>query len=137
MIPLLVAVLLWGVSNFFFKIAVGRLPAIAVLGWEMIAVVGTVSAVLYWERTGLDFSDRAGMIWALLGGSTVVLGGYFFLKALGSTKLAIAMPFSALNVLVSALLGILILGERLSLVHTIGALGMVISAILLSLPEGK
>lgn len=134
---LLAAVLLWGISNFFFKLAVGRIPAISVLGWEMIAVVGTVSFVLFWERSGLDFSDRMGMAWALLGGSTVVLGGYFFLKALGVTKLAIAMPFSALNVLVSALLGVLILGERLGATHTIGALGMVISAALLSMPEGR
>lgn len=134
---LIMAVFAWGFSNFFFKLARFRVDAISALFWEGTALM-IVIPVIVAIRTGFVVSrDPVGIAWSLAGGASVILGGWLFLEALGKIPLAIAMPFSALNVLVSALLGILILGERLSPLHTAGAIGMIISAMLLSMPQGN
>lgn len=132
------AVILFGVANFFIKLARYRMDTISIMAWEGLAAAVMVVAAVFLRNTALSIStDKFGAFWALCGGAAVFVGSYLLLEALGKIKLAIAMPFFALNVLVSALLGVLILGERLGLWHTVGALGMVISAMLLSLPEGK
>ena len=137
MLRLIGAVVLWGLSNFFFKLARYHIDSVSTLAYESMAVVIVTALIVFWRNGFVVATNSLGAVWSLCGGASVILGGYLFLEAIGKLKLAIAMPFSALNVLVSALLGVLILGERLGAVHTIGALGMIISAILLSLPEGK
>src|SRR3989344_7138735 len=103
------AVLFWGVANLLFKIASSRISPISVLFGEIFGIIAGALAVIYWDRSNLTTLHKTGYIWSAVGGVTLIGGAYLFLKALPHVKLAIAMPFSSLNVLVSALLGVLIL----------------------------
>lgn len=134
MLLLIGAIACWGFANFFMKIAVTtRTSPLSAFGWEITGGLFVVFVIFFWEQKGLYVEDLRGTFWAFFGGMMMMCGGYLFLIALPHVKLSIAMPFSALNVLVSALLGVLILGERLNSIQSLAAGGMIICSVLLGI----
>lgn len=69
-----------------------------------------------------------------LGGLAVnLLGGLFMILAIDTGELSVVQPLTNLNLLVSVVAGVWLLGERLSRSESAGAAGMLAGAVLLSL----
>lgn len=134
---LVFAVLLFGFGNFFVKLARYRIDAITAFFWDVLGFVCTLVLVIAWARPTLGVVDKVGALWGLAGGISISLGAYFLILAFGFVKLAVAAPFSSLNVLVSALLGVLFLREALTITQIAGALLMIGGGVLLGISGGK
>ena len=126
------AVFFWGIANFFVKLALNRIPPVSTLILELVGIVAVITAIFIFERPPLTALNSEGVLYAALAGAAVMVGGYLFVKVLYGGELARLMPFTALNVAVSAVLGIFFLKETLTPIQWVGACGMVICAMLLS-----
>lgn len=132
---LLIAVLLFGFGNFFVKLARYKIDAMAAFFWDVLGFIFTLSLVMVWVRPAVWNIDKMGAVWGFLGGVSISSGAYFLILALGMVKLAVAAPFSALNVLLSALLGVFFLREALTVTQITGALLMIGGGMMLGFTE--
>lgn len=133
MVLILGAVLFWGVANFLFKVATAKASPISVLLGEVLGIIAGTLMIVCLDRSALASLGKTGYAWSVAGGAILIAGAYLFLRALPHVNLAIAMPFSSLNVLVSALLGVLILSERLTNTQIAGGILMIFGAVLLGM----
>ncbi|QQG45073.1 MAG: DMT family transporter [Candidatus Sungiibacteriota bacterium] len=136
MLFLVGAILFWGFSNFFMKLARGHLDSVSAMGWQALGGLFPLLTLLIYQGLNISF-DKVGSTWAFFGGLFIASGGYLFLQSLGTVKISIAMPFSALNVLVTAFLGVFLLRESLTTMQIAGVVLMVGGAMLLGVSGGK
>ena len=135
---LLIAVCAWAFANLFFKIARVHLPTTGVFIWQTAGIV-LVSFIVFFLARGQDVSTARlpGVLWAFFGGAVSIIGAYFFLESLGTIRLGIAVPFSSLHVVLTCILGVLLLREKMTLAQIIGAIAMVIGSMLLGISNAK
>lgn len=127
----MIALLSWGVWGFFVKLASNYLEwyQIFVLTNIVYALVAMlVYAIL---KPSIISVHIHSLYYALLAGLIAPLGYIGFYLALESGKLAIVAPLTALYPIVTILLALLILYEKLTLYQYIGIALAVIAIILL------
>ncbi|GEM_PF-5125202 len=137
MLPLLAAVILWGLANFLLKVARISMNTSSVQAAQVAGLMIAVFLFYSFDRQQLNsFHEHLrGYALGFLAGGLGLIGTYFFLYALGVEKLSFASQFSSLYVIVSALLGFFFLKETFHIWEVIGGLLMVIGAILLGVAK--
>ena len=135
---LMIAVCAWTAANLFFKIARVNISTTGVVMWQTVGIVIATLIIVLMTRGQHGFFDRPlGVFLALLGGAISIVGAYFFLEALGTVRLAIAVPFSSLYVVLTCILSVLLLREKMSVMQVIGAVITVIGSMLLGISNAK
>jgi len=128
----LVAMVLWGIVGLLQKVTTNRISADAVLIWDRLGYVVILPLlVIHTHLTNLGPKD---MIIGTLDGITNSLGALFLYMSLESgAKASIAVPLTALYPLLTVLLAVALLGERVSPLHWVGIILAVVAAVLMSL----
>lgn len=137
MIPLLVAVILWGLANFLLKLARITIDAPSV---QAAQIAGVMIGVVFFYAFGKYamsslYSHAFGYAFSFLAGICGFVGTYFFLYALGAEKLSFASQISSLHVVVATILGVLFLKETLHIWEIIGGVLMIVGTILLGMTK--
>jgi len=119
----------YGLWGFFQKIGVSR------IGTESSQLLGSATNLLvvisYLALNHkLQIPRSRSVIYPIVGGASAAVGSIFFFNALKTTPVSIARPISALGVLITAFLGVFLLGETLTL-RQIAGVGLAITSILL------
>jgi transporter family protein len=128
----LIAVVLWGVVGLLQKITTSYISADAVLIWDRIGYVVILPFLVIGLRLGqLGAKD---ILIGTLDGVTNSLGALYLYKSLQSgAKASIAVPLTALYPLVTVVLAVAFLGERLDRLHWLGVLLALMASVLMSM----
>jgi len=130
-IPAFIALLVYGLWEFFPKLAVRYLSLRSALVWEVAGVLLVGLGILAAGRFQVEFHPR-GVLFAVLAGVCGMIGTLFFFAAARHGKISVVVSLTALYTLVTIVLAVLLLGERLSLRQGIGMLLALIAIILMS-----
>lgn len=126
---LLVTIIGWGIWGFFQKIGISKIGAEICLLFNFSTVFLVVLSYLaLFQRIHIPRSGS--VIYPIVGGFSAAIGSIAFFTALEKTPVSIARPMAGLCVLITALLGLLFLGETLTVRQYIG-IGVAIAAIIL------
>ena len=126
------ALVLWGVTGVTQKLSTNRISSersFLWFCWAMVALSATVLVVArpHWGLGTLVVSC------SIAGGALNGLGAWTSFRALESGgKASIVIPIISLYPLLTVLLAVLLLGERLTWMQTAGAIMAIAAAILLS-----
>ncbi len=130
----LICLILWGLWGVVLKLAYREMP------WTNVYFLSSLSSFilaftvyLLTSRSGPVFSGST--YYALLAGLFGGLGYVFFIKALEKGSASIVIPLTALYPVITALLSIIILREKLALHQVIGITLAVIAIVLLSIEK--
>ena len=135
-VPSLLAVVMWGVVGLFQKIGANRVSEASLLVWLMLGSV----LLLPWLLATTDLQDLnfADVLVAWLAGTTNGLGLWFlFLSFRSGAKASVAIPLTALNPLLTVLLAVAFLKERLTVLQYLGVALALVSGVLLSWESKK
>jgi bacterial/archaeal transporter family protein len=131
----ILALVLWGITGVTQKLSTNRISSERSFLWFCWAMVALSAAVL----------PAAGLHWALgtlvvvcsvAGGALNGLGAWTSFRALESGgKASIVISLVSLYPLLTVLLAVVLLGERLTWLQTLGAFAAIAAAILLSLED--
>ncbi len=108
------------------------------LKWYQVYVLGNaaalvLSAILLMAAGWKGPPSGKGVVFGLLAGVMGTLGYVFFILATEKGKVSIVVPLTATYPVITFLLGVLLLGEKVGIKHVVGTLLAVVGAILLSL----
>ena len=136
---LLIAVFLWAFANLFLKIARIHLSTSSTFLWQMIGVILVTLIVFFLTRRTSSVFDSplSGIVWAFLGGTFSIIGAYFFLESLGSIRLGIAVAFSSLHIVLTYILCVTLLHEKMTPLEIIGITAIVAGSALLGISNIK
>jgi transporter family protein len=127
----LVAMVLWGVVGLLQKVTTNRISADAVLIWDRIGYIVLLPLLAWHTRLG-NLGSKDILI-GTLDGITNSLGALFLYMSLESgAKASIAVPLTALYPLLTVLMAVVLLGEKVSPMHWLGIILAVAAAILMS-----
>jgi transporter family protein len=127
----LVALALWGVVGLLQKLGTNRVSAHSLFVWLTIGF----GLLLPWFAFGsrLAAMSAGDLGFGLLVGLTNALGSWFLFAALEKgAKASVAIPLTALYPLVTAVLAVLLLGERLAGRQWVGLALAIAAGVLLS-----
>lgn len=128
---LLVTIVGWGLWGFFQKVGVSEIGVESCLLLNYSTVF--LMAISYLALIQKLHIPRSGsVIYPILGGISVTIGSIAFFTVIEKIPIGIARSIAGLAVLITALLGVLLLGETLSIKHHIGIVLAVAAMILLS-----
>ncbi len=131
---LIAAVILWAFANIFFKIARESMSASVVLVWQAVGIVIASSFVLILTRAHrLMNGEFFPSFWAFCGGAASIIGAYYFLESLGALRVSIAVPFAALHIALTCILGFFFLKENMSLIQMTGVITIIIGSMMLGI----
>jgi transporter family protein len=126
----LLTVLTWGLWGVFSKLASNYLKPRQALLFQTVGVLIFAGLVLILENFRIEWST-AGFTWAALGGFFAFVGFLTFFAALEHGKTSTVVTLSALYPLVTILLSIVFLHEKLSPRQGVGiVLALIASALL-------
>ena len=128
----LIAVALWGVVGLLQKVTTNHISADAVLIWDRIGYV----VILPFLLTGLHVRQLGtkDILIGTLDGLTNSLGALYLYKALQcGAKASIAVPLTALYPLITVVLAVAFLGERLDRLHWFGVILALVASVLMSM----
>ena len=126
----ILTVLTWGLWGVFSKLAANYTKPRQSILFQTVGVLAFALIVLVLERFHVEWS-AAGFTWAALGGFCAFIGFLTFFAALIDGKTSTVVVLSALYPLVTILLSIAFLHERLTGKQTIGiVLALIASALL-------
>lgn len=127
----LVALALWGVVGLLQKLGTNRVSAHSLFVWLTIGF----ALLLPWFASGsrLASMSASDLAFGLLVGLTNALGSWFLFAALEKgAKASVAIPLTALYPLITALLAVALLGERLASRQWVGLALAIVAGVLLS-----
>lgn len=131
LIPALLYVVIIGGLGITTKQALRHLRWPDMLIWTMIVyVVAAVAIVLI---RGANLGLKVGDGWALASGALAVVGLIALFLALDNGPVTRVVPVTAAYPLVSAVLGVAVFSERITLLRVAGMLMVVVGVVLLSL----
>lgn len=125
------ALLCWGLWAFFPKLAVRYISPMSSLVFESlgVAVIGLIAVVFL----GRDIeTDPRGAVSAILTGVFGGIGLYFYFAAARQGPIAAVAALTALYPVVTVLLAVLLLDERLSRIQALGVVLALIAGGLLA-----
>lgn len=126
------ALLIWGLWAFLPKMALKCLDPKTAFIFEVFggAITGMFAFLIL--RPQLVGAEIRGVIPALLTGMTGYLGMLFFMYAIREGKISIVAPLTALYPVVTLLLAMIFLKERINIVQFAGIILAVVSVVLIS-----
>jgi transporter family protein len=128
----LVAMVLWGFVGLLQKVTTNRISADAVLIWDRIGYVVILPLLVI--NTRLNNLGTKDIFIGTMDGITNSLGALFLYMSLESgAKASIAVPLTALYPLLTVLLAVGLLGERVKSLHWIGIILAIVAGILMSI----
>lgn len=128
----LIAVTLWGIVGLLQKITTNHISAHAVLIWDRIGYI----VILPFLLAGLHLAHLGpkDILIGTLAGLTNSLGALYLYTSLQSgAKASIAVPLTALYPLITVLLAVVFLGERLNGLHWFGVALALLASVLMSI----
>jgi transporter family protein len=128
--PALLCILWWGLFGFLAKLGSDKTPPALM---QILFTVGMIPLVIAaFLRAGRRLeTDRIGAGYGILNGLFSGIGAIAYFAAMGSGQASIVGPLTSLYPLVTVVLSMLVLRERLNLVQTAGViLGLTAVAIL-------
>lgn len=129
----ILALVLWGITGVTQKLATNRITSERSFLWFCWAMVALSAAVVLTVHLQWGLG-RLILICSLGGGALNGLGAWTSFRALESGgKASIVISLVSLYPLLTVVLAVLILGERLTVLQTGGALTAISAAILLSI----
>lgn len=129
----ILALVLWGVTGVTQKLSTNRITSERSFLWFCWAMVTLSGAVLVVAHPHWNLA-RVVVLSAICGGALNGLGAWTSFRALESGgKASIVISLISLYPLLTVLLAVVLLGERLNMQQTIGCFAAVGAAILLSL----
>lgn len=129
---LLLAIFGWGIGAYFDKLAVNTIGSKTVFIVYLTAGAITLSYFLL-SGKAIPLGQPEGVAMALIAGSFIAVGGIGFYTALQKEQLSLAVPFVALYPVITVILGIVFLQEKVKLVNAIGIILALIAGFLLAL----
>jgi transporter family protein len=128
----LVAIVLWGIVGLLQKVTTNRISADAVLIWDRIGYVVILPLLVI--NTRLNNLGARDIFIGTMDGITNSLGALFLYMSLESgAKASIAVPLTALYPLLTVLLAVGLLGERVKPLHWVGIILAIAAGILMSI----
>ena len=135
LIPTLLSLMLYGLWGIVLKYATGKMDPVSISFFNTAASLIVVSAMFgyFWfSRTQLSFT-REGVYIALFAGVIAILAVLFEAMAFKLGNLAIAGPLIAVGVAaITAVAGIVLFSETLTIQTTIGIILALVSIFLLA-----
>lgn len=128
----IVALFLWGITGVTQKLSTNRITSERSFLWFCWAMVALSAVVMFAVHLQWGLS-RLVLLSAIAGGALNGIGAWTSFRALESGgKASIVISLVSLYPLLTVLLAVLILGERLTGLQTMGAFTAIAAAILLS-----
>jgi len=130
-----VVIVFWGVVGLFQKLGTNRISAHSLVVWFTVGYF--VLVPIFLARKGLIGLGRMTILIGVLGGFTNGLGAWYLFASLeAGAKASIAVPLTALNPLLTIILALGFLGERLTLVQWVGVAAALIAGAMISYESG-
>ncbi len=126
-----VTLLTWGIWGFASKLAANAVPPKTALLFQCVGVLGFSFLVLSLERFHVPWS-KPGFGWAFLAGFFAFVGFLAYFAALAKGPTSVVVVVTALYPLVTILLSVALLHERLNLRQGVGIALAVVAAVILS-----
>ena len=127
----LIAIVLWGVVGLFQKLGTNNASARELMVWLLVGF-GALVPFLWW-RTGMSGLSARVIGLGLIGGLANGLGSWELFRCLEKgAKASVAIPLTALYPLLTALLAILFLKERLTALEWLGVFLALVAGAMLS-----
>jgi transporter family protein len=112
-VPALIAAGLWGIVGVLQKLGVNRVSASSLLAWVMVGYV--IVLPLFWNRSEVVALSPRALCLGIIAGAANGLGTWSLFEALQrGAKASVAIPLTALYPLVTTLLAVIFLHERLT-----------------------
>ena len=128
----IVALFLWGITGVTQKLSTNRITSERSFLWFCWAMVALSAVVMFAVHLQWGLG-RAVLISAIAGGALNGMGAWTSFRALESGgKASVVISLVSLYPLLTVLLAVLILGERLTGLQIMGAFTAIVAAILLS-----
>ncbi len=128
----LIAVVLWGVVGLLQKVTTNYITADAVLIWDRVGYLSLLPWLL--ATTSLSKLGSGDFVIGTLDGITNSLGAWFLYAALASgAKASIAVSLTALYPLLTVLMAVGFLGEKVKPLQWFGIVLAVVAGVLMSL----
>jgi transporter family protein len=124
-------VVMWGLWGVFSKLASNYAKPRQALLFQTVGVIAFAVAVLAIEKFQIEWS-LPGFTWAALGGFLAFIGFLTFFAALEKVKSSTVVTLSALYPMVTILISIVFLHERLTTRQGIGIVFALIASVLLA-----
>lgn len=128
----ILALVVWGFWGFLPKMAVNHLNPGTAFIYEVMGGLATGIIAFIIMRPELAGAEIRGVIPSVLTGVAGYVGLFFFLYALRGGKVSVIAPLTALYPVVSLVLAIVFLKERINLVQVAGIVLAVVSVLLIS-----
>ncbi len=129
----MMSVLLWGVWGFMGKVALKHLNWIQVSLWYGISIVSLFAALLVASRQRDANWNASGMGIGVLTGLFGAGGLVMFYLALDRGKASVVVPMIGIYPVLTAVLAVVFLGERLSPIQIAGIGLAMLAVVLISL----
>jgi len=130
----LLSLLGWGIGAFFSKLATNRIGERSVL-WDMIGYVPAI--IIYYFLTfktkDVFSGDKLGFVFALLAGAIGSVGLIAFYLLISKRDAGLATAVTAMYPVLTAILSFIFLGEKITVLKTIGISLATIALFLLAL----
>lgn len=127
----LLTVLMWGVWGVFSKLASAQSKPRQVLIFQSAGVIAFAFIVLMLERFHIEWS-APGFTWSFFAGFFTFIGFLTFFAALEQGKASTIVTLSALYPVVTILLSVIFLHEKISLKEGVGIVFALIACALLA-----
>ncbi|NPA95494.1 MAG: EamA family transporter [Thermodesulfobacteria bacterium] len=127
----LAAMLCWGLWAFFPKLSLSRISTASSVFYEACGVMATSLVVVFLLGPGID-RDLEGALYAVLTGIFGTVGLYFFFSAVKTGPISVISALTALYPVVTVVLAVVVLHERLAVRQVLGVLLALVAAALLS-----
>lgn len=126
---LLITIVGWGLWGFLQKVGVLRMgvESCLFLNYSTVFLV-ILSYLAFTHKFQVSISESA--IYPIIGGVSTAIGSIAFFTLLERVPVSLVRPIAGLSVLITALLGLLLLGEALTIKQYVGV-GLAIAAIIL------
>lgn len=130
----LFTLLSWGIGSFVAKLATNRIGDKSVF-WDLLGYAPAIIifSILIFNVKNLVSSDKGGMFLAFLAGAIGSLGAIGFYMLLTRKDASSAVPLTALYPILTAILAIIFLKEKITVIKTLGIIFSGIALLLLSL----
>lgn len=129
----ILALILWGISGVTQKLSTNRISSERSFLWFCWAMFALSAAVLFVARPHWGLGTMV-VVSSIAGGALNGMGAWTSFRALESGgKASIVISLVSLYPLVTVVLAVLLLGERLTIQQTAGAVVAIAAAILLSM----
>jgi uncharacterized membrane protein len=124
-------IVFWGVVGLFQKLGTNRVSAHSLMVSLTVGYIVLIPILL--ARTGVSGLSGVTILIGVLGGFTNGLGAWYLFASLeAGAKASIAVPLTALNPLLTIILALVFLGERLTLVQWGGIAAALIAGAMIS-----